>query len=153
MACLTCLPGAVQLFREQYTRCMSIRAALSIGICIWVAIASPAFPQQQIESHSRQAQEFLRQGQPDLAVAEFRAILALDPNNLDARGNLGVVYFFQGDYAKAAPELRSVVKLRPNLWKIQALLGISEKRLGQSAGAQADLEQSFPNLQEEKVRI
>ena len=128
---------------------MSIRAAVSIGIL--VAVTAPA--QQQIESHSRQAQEFLRQGRPDRAVEEFRAILALDPNNLDARGNLGVVYFFQGDYAKAAPELRSVVKARPDLWKIQALLGISEKRLGQGAGAQADLEQSFPHLQEEKIRI
>jgi tetratricopeptide (TPR) repeat protein len=33
------------------------------------------------------------------------------------------------------------------------LLGISEKRLGQGASAQADLEQSFPQLQEEKIRI
>src|SRR5438477_12450392 len=144
---------------------MSIQAIVYAGICVWVAAAPPAFPQstprsqsvpgkqQQVESHSRQAQEFLRKGQPDLAVREFRTILALDPNNVDARGNLGVTYFFQGDYAKAAPELRNAIKLRPNLWKIQALLGISEKRLGQAANAQADLEQSFPKLQEEKIRI
>src|ERR1700736_1073327 len=110
---------------------MSIQAVVYTGICAWVAVTPPAFPQssprsqsvpgkqQQSESHSRQAQEFLRQGQPDLAVVEFRAILALDPNNIDARGNLGVTYFFQGDYAKAAPQLRNAVKLRPNLWKIQ----------------------------------
>ncbi|HEV3078281.1 MAG TPA: tetratricopeptide repeat protein [Gemmataceae bacterium] len=143
----------------------SIQAVVYAGLCVWVAGAAPAFPQstprsqsvpgkqQQIESHSRQAQEFLRKGQPDLAVGEFRAILALDPNNVDARGNLGVTFFFQGDYAKAAPELRNAIKLRPNLWKIQALLGISEKRLGQAAGAQADLEKSLPQLQEEKLRI
>ena len=118
----------------------------------------PAFSQtpskpQQIESHSRQAQEFLRKNQPDLAAREFAAILALDPNNIDARGNLGVMLFFQGDYAKAAPHLRAAVKLRPNLWKIQALLGMSEKRLGQTAAAQADLAQAFPQLQEEKLRI
>jgi tetratricopeptide (TPR) repeat protein len=144
---------------------MSIQAVVSTGICIWVAVIAPAFSQtsprtqsvagkqQQIESHSRQAQEFLRQGKPDQAVGEFRAILALDPNNVDARGNLGVTYFFQSEYAKAAPELRSAIKLRPNLWKIQALLGISERRLGQTAAAQADLEHSFPQLQEEKIRI
>ena len=109
---------------------------------------APAFSQsalskpQQIESHSRQAQEFLRKNQPDLAAREFAAILALDPNNVDARGNLGVTLFFQGDYAKAAPHLRAAVKLRPNLWKIQALLGMSEKRLGQPAAAQADLAKS-----------
>jgi Flp pilus assembly protein TadD len=133
---------------------MSIKAVLYAGMCVWVAGSCPAFSQsQQIESHSRQAQDFLRRGQPDLAAAEFRAILALDPNNVDAHGNLGVTYFFQSDYAKAAPELRSAVKLRPGLWKIQALLGISEKRIGQVANAQADLEKSFPQLQEEKIRI
>ncbi len=138
---------------------MSIKAVAYAGICILGALTMPALAQsvagksQQIELHSRQAQQFLRQGKPDLAVAEFRAILELDPNNVDAHGNLGVTYFFQNDFAKAAPELRSAVKLRPNIWKIQALLGISEKRLGQLAVAQADLEQSFPQLQEEKIRI
>jgi len=137
---------------------MSIQAAVCAGICIWLAL-SPAFPQsapgkqQQIDSHSRQAQEFFRQGKPDLAAAEFNAILKLDPNNVDAHANLGVAFFFKGDYAKAAPQLRTAVKLRPSLWKIQALLGLSEKRLGQTGGAQTDLEQSFPQLQEEKLRI
>jgi Flp pilus assembly protein TadD len=142
---------------------IGVSAQAVFCICVWVAGAAPAFPQtaprpatgkqQQLESHSRQAQEFLKNGHPDLAVGEFLAILALDPNNVDARGNLGVTYFFQSDYAKAASQLRSAIKLRPNLSKIQALLGISEKRLGQTAGAQADLEQSFPLLQEEKIRI
>ena len=136
---------------------MRFQAVVSAGICVWIAIV-PAFSQtpskpQQIESHSRQAQEFLRKNQPDLAAREFAAILALDPNNIDARGNLGVMLFFQGDYAKAAPHLRAAVKLRPNLWKIQALLGMSEKRLGQAATAQSDLAQAFPQLQEEKLRI
>ena len=138
---------------------MSIQAAVCAGICIWLAVTPSAFSQsapgkqQQIDSHSRQAQEFFRQGKPDLAAAEFNAILKLDPNNVDAHANLGVAFFFKGDYAKAAPELRTAVKLRPSLWKIQALLGLSEKRLGQTAGAQTDLEQSFPQLQEEKLRI
>jgi len=138
---------------------MSIQAAVCAGICIWLAVTPPAFSQsapgkqQQIDSHSRQAQEFLRQGKPDLAAGEFNAILKLDPNNVDAHANLGVAFFFKGDYAKAAPQLRTAVKLRPSLWKIQALLGLSEKRLGQTGGAQTDLEQSFPQLQEEKLRI
>src|SRR5260370_18875197 len=144
---------------------MSIHAVVYAGICVWVAGTPPAFSQsspqsksvpskqQQIESHSRQAQEHLRKGQPELAVGEFNAILQLDANNVDARGNLGVMLFFQGDYAKAAVQLRSALKLRPTLWKIQALLGLSEKRIGQTAGAQADLEQAFPQLQEEKLRI
>jgi tetratricopeptide (TPR) repeat protein len=109
--------------------------------------------QQQIESHSRQAAEYLKANRPDLAVPEFRAILAIDPNNVDAHGNLGAVLFFQGAYADAIPQLRAALKLRPTLWKTQALLGIGEKRTGDIDAARRDLEKAFPNLPEEKVRI
>lgn len=109
--------------------------------------------QQQIELHSRQAQEFLRTNRPELAAREYSAILALDPNNVDARGNLGVVFFFQREYAKAAPELRAALKLNPTLWKIQALLGMCEKRIGDAAAARADLEKAFPQLTEKKLRV
>jgi tetratricopeptide (TPR) repeat protein len=106
-----------------------------------------------IESHSRKAQEFLRENRPDLAIPEFRAIVALDRSNVDAHGNLGVLLFFQGDYGDAIPHFRAALKLRPVLWKIQALLGIAEKRTGDIKSARADLEKSFPKLQEEKIRI
>src|SRR5580698_2188646 len=86
--------------------------------------------QQQIELHRRQAAEYLKQNRSDLAVPEFRAIIALDPNNVDARGNLGAVLFFEGAYADAIPQLRAALKLQPTLSKIQALLGIAEKRVG-----------------------
>src|SRR5271170_3273128 len=74
--------------------------------------------QQQIETHNHQAAEYLHENRPELAVPEFRAIVALDPNNVDAHGNLGVVLFFQSAYTDAIPELRAALKLRPSLWKI-----------------------------------
>ena len=124
-------------------------------IFVLLAAIVPAFPQQpqQIESHARQAQEFLRANRPEEAIREFNAILQLDPNNVEARGNLGVTLYFKGDYAKAAPQLRAALKLRSNLSRIQALLGMSERRIGQVAAAQADLEKSFPQLQDEKLRV
>jgi tetratricopeptide (TPR) repeat protein len=109
--------------------------------------------QQQIEAHNRQAQAFLRENRPDLAVPEFRAILTLDRNNVDALGNLGVLLFFQGDYAGAIPPLRTALKLRPALWNIQVLLGMAEKRTGEYSGARADLEKAFRKTQEEKIKI
>jgi tetratricopeptide (TPR) repeat protein len=110
--------------------------------------------QQEIESHSRQAAEYLKENRPDLAVPEFKAIVALDPKNVDARGNIGVLLFFQGDYTNAIPELRAALKLRrPALSKIQALLGIAEKRTGDFNTARHDLEEAFPKVQDEKIRI
>ena len=131
-----------------------------LGAALWTAarvfsqsVSPPQPTQQQIESHARQAQEFLREGRTELAVREYNAILKLDPSNVDARGNLGVTLFFQGDYTNAAPHLRAAVKQRPNLWKIEALLGMSERRIGQLAAAQSDLEKSFPKIEELKLRI
>lgn len=109
--------------------------------------------QQQIETHTRQAAEYLRENKPDLAIPEFRAIIALDPKNVDARGNLGAVLFFQEDFAEAIPQLRSALKLRPTLGKIQALLGIAEKRTGDINAARHDLEEAFPKVQDQKVQI
>lgn len=109
--------------------------------------------QQQIELHTRKAAEYLKQNQADLAVPEFRAIIAVDPKNADAHGNLGAVFFFQGAYAEAIPELRAALRLRPTLWKTEALLGIAEKRTGHVEAARHDLDKSFPNLTEEKIRV
>ena len=50
---------------------------------------------------------------------------------MDARGNLGVLLFFRGDYAGAIPELRVAVKLKPDLWKLQGLLGLAEEHTGE----------------------
>ena len=116
-------------------------------------VSQSAGRQSQNESHSRQAQAFLKQNRPDLAIPEFRAIVALDPNNVDARGNLGVLLFFQGAYADAIPQLRAALKLAPTLWKIQALLGMAEARTGNSKSALADLEKALPKLQDEKIQI
>jgi tetratricopeptide (TPR) repeat protein len=114
---------------------------------------SAASRQLQIESHSHQAQEFLKQNRPDLAIPEFRALVALDPTNVDAHGNLGVLLFFQQAYADAIPQFRAALKLRPTLWKIRALLGIAEKRTGDISAARGDLEKAFPKVPEEKIRI
>jgi len=109
--------------------------------------------QQEIELHARKAAEFLKGKKPELAASEFKAIVALDPNNVDARGNLGVMLYFQGAYADAIPQLRGALQLRPTLWKIQALLGIAERRTGNTEVGRHDLEQAFPKVREERIRV
>ena len=131
-------------------------AALMAGIvlsCMPLLSQTSQTQRQKIAAHTRSAQEHLKANRPDLAIAEFSAIIALDPKDADAHGNLGVLYFFQSDFPNAARELRSALKLRPGLWRIQALLGMAEKRIGQGAKARQDLEQSWPHLDDEKIRV
>jgi predicted Zn-dependent protease len=133
--------------------------ALSPLLCVLFLVIPPALAQssigtqQQIESHARQAAEYLKENKPDLAVPEFKAIVDLDPTNVDAQANLGVLLFFEGKYEQAIPQLRAALKLRPDLPKIQSLLGIAEKRTGNLKAARADLEESFPKLQDQKIRV
>ncbi|MES2221257.1 MAG: tetratricopeptide repeat protein [Acidobacteriota bacterium] len=119
------------------------------------AVSSHAAPsrQAQIKQHSQLAQQHLAERRPDLAIPELKAVVALDPKNLDARANLGVLLFFREQYADAAPQLRAALKLQPDLWKIQALLGMSELRLGQPTEGRHDLETSFPHLEDEKIKM
>jgi len=107
----------------------------------------------QVALHGQKAQQFLRANQPDRAIPEFRSILALEPGNVDALGNLGVLLYFQGDYAGAIPQLQTALKFDPSLWKIQALLGIAQRRTGDSAGSMSNLEQAFPKLEDRDIQI
>jgi Tfp pilus assembly protein PilF len=136
---------------------MKIRA---IAGSLWiVSILAPlpvaaqsASTQQQVASHAQKAAEYLREKRPDLAAPEFQAIVALEPKNVDARANLGVLLFFQGKYSDAIPQLREALKLNPNLPKIQALLGIGENRTGNLSAARRDLEDAFPKVPDQKIR-
>jgi tetratricopeptide (TPR) repeat protein len=109
--------------------------------------------QDQIAAHSRLAQQYLNQHRPDLAIPELQALVSLEPRNLDAQANLGVLLFFQGDYPKAKLHLRAALAMQPNLTKIQALLGMTEKRTGEIANARTHLEASFPAINEPKLKV
>jgi tetratricopeptide (TPR) repeat protein len=107
----------------------------------------------EVQEYSRQAALALRDNQPDAAAQAYGAILKIDPNNIDARANLGVVDLSQGKWEQAADEFRRVLKLQPSLWKAQALLGICEQNLGHTSESSRLFEASFPNLQDTRLRI
>lgn len=109
--------------------------------------------QHKIELLEGESQKYLQEQKPELAIPILREITRLDPKNLGAQANLGVLLFFQGDYAGAIPQMRTALQLKPDLWKIRALLGIAEKRTGDAGRAQDDLEQAFVKLDDPKIRM
>lgn len=109
--------------------------------------------QQQISEHLQKAQTYLQAKKPELAIPELKTVVKLDPDNAEAQGNLGVLLFFRGDYADAAPALRAALKIQPGLTKMQMLLGVSEKRMGDLTSAQTDLEQVFPQLTDAHMQM
>ena len=106
----------------------------------------------QIQEHLRKANEYLQHKQPALAIPEFTAVVAADPNNLDAQANLGVLLYFSRQLQQAEPHLRSALAIDPTQSKLQVLLGFCEHRNGQLQNARNDLSAALPSLEEPKVR-
>lgn len=113
---------------------------------------APEDKNQQVAAHLQKAQEYLHQNRPDLAIPEFQAVVALDPDNVETQGNLGVLLFFQAKPADAIPHLRIALEREPTLTKIQGLLGIAELRTQDFADARKDLEAAFPQIQDRKFK-
>ncbi|MDQ2775879.1 MAG: tetratricopeptide repeat protein, partial [Acidobacteriota bacterium] len=103
---------------------MTPKPLICAFVCL-VLLGRPAFS-QSAAAHSRQAQEYLRANRPDLAIGELKAVLALEPDNIVALGDLGTLLYFRGDFEEAAKNLRAVVKIQPSLWKTVTLLGMCE---------------------------
>jgi tetratricopeptide (TPR) repeat protein len=130
-----------------------LEVALLLNPVACVAQASAADNSQQIAEHQQKVQEFLREGKPNLAIPELRAELELDSKNIEVRANLGVLLFFQGQFAEAIPQLKAAVEMKPDLWKIRSVLGIAERKTGEEQKGRSDLEAAFPDVDEEKLKI
>jgi tetratricopeptide (TPR) repeat protein len=123
------------------------------AISLAVAGQTPPKEKEQIAQHERLAQQYLREQRPDLAIQELKKVVALDPSNVEAYANLGVLLFFRGEYADAVPELRIATKIQPNLWKVRSLLGLAEEHVADLPDARKDLEASFRMIEERKLKI
>lgn len=135
----------------------SRQAIRVIGAVLLAACLSysqqPESTQQQISNHLHKAQSYLAENRTDLAIPELKAVVQLDPHNVGAIGNLGVLLYFRGDYADAIPDLRTALGLQPDLSRIQMLLGMAEKRQGDLPHALSDLEQAYPKLPDVHMRV
>lgn len=104
------------------------------------------------QEHLAKAQQYVRAHRPDLAIPEFDALVKLNPADAESQANLGVLLYFGHQYAQAVPHLRAALQARPDVYKLQALLGLSERQLNDEQAARADLTAALPHLKGEKVQ-
>lgn len=109
--------------------------------------------QQEFAAHMQKAHGYLDAKQPALAIPEFQAAVAIDPENVDAQANLGVLLFFEGKAADSIPHFRAALKGQPGLTKIQGLLGLAESRTLDFAGARKDMEAVFTSVQDLRFQV
>ena len=104
-------------------------------------------------AHVQKAKEHLDAKRPDLAVPELQAAAAIQPDNVEVQGNLGVLLYFQGKTSEAIAHLRAAVERQPGLGKIQALLGLAEVRTQDAQDGRKDLEAAFPLIPDQKFKV
>ena len=99
------------------------------------------------------AQQYLQERRPDLAIPELQKLVAIDPSNVDAQGDLGVLLFFQGKLADSIPHFRAALLRKPDLTKVQGLLGLAEVSTLDFDQGRKDLEASFPLIPDQKFKV
>jgi tetratricopeptide (TPR) repeat protein len=104
------------------------------------------------QQHLAKSQEYMRAHRPDLAVPELDAVVKLNPSDMESQANLGVLLYFGRQYAQAAPHLRIALQAKPDLYKLQALLGLAEKHMSDDENARVDLSAALLHLKGEKVQ-
>ncbi|MGH9453863.1 MAG: tetratricopeptide repeat protein, partial [Terriglobia bacterium] len=99
--------------------------------------------QAEVIQHFRAAQQDMRSGRFEGAIEEFKKVLELQPNLVQARVNLGLAYHAQGDYGLAVSELNRAAKQRPDLLPANLFLGLSYMKLGSPEKAIAPLDRAL----------
>src|SRR5271170_1813056 len=112
----------------------SVFAVLSASLA-----AQTGSQSSELAADLQRGQAALKANDQATATKEFRAALKIDPANVEAHANLGVMAFFHGDCTDAEQEFKSALSAAPKLTKALALMAICEKRQGKPA-AQTDME-------------
>ena len=134
-------------------------AGFVLLLCAALSLSQAAEDKRQdFAAHMQKAHGYLDEKQPALAIPEFQAAVAIDPENVDAQANLGVLLFFQGKAADSIPHFRAALaaikeERPPGLAKIQGLLGMAESRTLDFANARKDMEAAFPALQDRRFQL
>ena len=123
-----------------------------------MSLTAAAFPQSanqaaEIKKHLQAGQQFLAQRKLEEAAREFSAVAELNPRNVEAHANLGVIEFLRGNCGEATPRFQTSLRLNPQLWNVYALLGFCEFRQGDGTRGREHLEKAFPKLTDSKLRI
>lgn len=114
--------------------------------------STPTDNSAAIQQHLAKAQGYLRDHRPDLAIPELDTVVKLNPSDMESQANLGVLLYFGHYYTQAVPHLREALKANPDLYKIQALLGLAEEQLNDDVTARTDLSTALAHLKGEKVQ-
>jgi tetratricopeptide (TPR) repeat protein len=116
------------------------RLAMTLGLCGFMVCQAPDARVQKLYAEAKSAEA---SGDVTNAIAKYQEILKLAPRLGAAYNNLGLLYFKQRDFEKAAHILQEGLRVDSKMQSASALLGISFYQLGRYSEAKAPLEKAL----------
>jgi tetratricopeptide (TPR) repeat protein len=124
-------------------------------VCLWIVIAlaacGPATPTEEppsAEEHFILGNEFSQTGDFEKAVEEYKKVLELDPQHVDAISNLGVAYYNLGQLDEAIEQYSKAIEIAPRDADIYSNLAAAHVQKYQLSGAQDQLESALEEYTE-----
>jgi tetratricopeptide (TPR) repeat protein len=105
-----------------------------------------------IQLHRDAAAVALKANDLSRAEREYRAILAIDPKNVEASSALGVALYASGNFREASTTLQNALSLNPSQPRIQLFLALTQAELGQCTQALPTLEIQWKNQPDLRLR-
>jgi len=108
--------------------------------------------QEQAAQLADEGQQAMAAGQFDTARTDFEQLAKLEPGIAEVHATLAAIYFQTHDYEQAVREVRTALKLKPTLAKLDSLLGLSLAEMSRFSDALPHLEKGFKQTADPDVR-
>ena len=107
---------------------------------------------ERVAQLAQEGQQAMAAGEFDTARADFEQLAKLQPGIAEVHATLGAIYFQTHDYDQAVREVRTALRLKPTLAKLDSLLGLSLAELSRFSDALPHLEKGFKQTADPDVR-
>jgi Tfp pilus assembly protein PilF len=149
----TAKPAAKGKAKPSGRRTTGILAAAAVLIAVAALIAVLSRQNQSPEvapavqgdaaTHLTQGEQYLHDGKLSEAIAEFQAVVQLDPGSVEGHFRLGNTYFQQGQLDKATAEFQKTLELDSNNVDARSNLGAVYYQQGAFDKAAAEFKQAI----------
>jgi tetratricopeptide (TPR) repeat protein len=123
------------------------------SVLIATGIALAANQSSELADHAARAQAAIASNNSTVAKQELHAMLKIDPANVNALANLGMIEFVGANYSEAANHFTAVLSRSPSLPSAQAFLGMCDLRLGRVDKGRDLLESSYSKVPDRTLHI
>ncbi len=126
--------------------------ALALACSLSLAPAPYVNAQDDVERYAAAGQRALAAGQYADARSNFERLTKLEPDMAEAHATLAIIYFKLRQYDLAVQQVRTAQRLKPDLPKLDSLLGLSLSELGRFPEALPHLEEGFKQTTDQEMR-